>query len=97
MKRFINVLDRVLRKNSIVFGLVVAGMIASCTQPNTWSRPGITEDDFHRDMAACRRQASKATQLTPFGETDRLERSDMRDRLIRRCMEGKGYTLTTGE
>ncbi|MGE4560511.1 MAG: hypothetical protein AB7E77_09935, partial [Desulfobulbus sp.] len=94
---FINILSAAPGKIVIASGFLVAAMIAGCTQANTWSKPGITEVGFHRDMADCRRQASKATQPTPFVETDRLERSDMRDRLIRRCMEGRGYTLTTGE
>ncbi|MDD2468144.1 MAG: hypothetical protein PHI97_29550 [Desulfobulbus sp.] len=78
-----------------VIGLlfVAATLIAGCTQPNSWTKPGISEADFDRDMHGCRRQASMSTQSSQVGDSGNLERSDMRDRLIRRCMEAKGYRL----
>lgn len=74
-------------------GLGIILLVGGCAQPNTWTKPGITEAGFENDMAICRRQASRNTQPSPFAENDGLERSDMRDRLIQRCMEAKGYRL----
>ena len=74
-------------------GLAVVIITAGCTPAGTWTRPGITQAAFDSDMADCRRQANASNQPVPFGEGDGLERSDRRDRLIRRCMEDKGYQL----
>jgi hypothetical protein len=76
-------------------GLVVVGIITGCTPAGTWTRPGITQAVFAGDMADCRRQARVSNQPVPFGEGDGLERSDRRERLIRKCMEDKGYRFLT--
>lgn len=78
----------------LAMGLVLAGTLAACSQPNSWSKPGMTEVRFDGDLAQCRRQAAGASQSMQFGEEGGLERSDRQDRLVRRCMEGKGYTLS---
>ena len=82
-----------LKGGLLALGLWATVLIAGCAQPNTWTKPGITEAGFENDMAICRRQASSNTQPSPFAGNDGLERSDMRDRLIRRCMESRGYRL----
>ncbi len=73
------------------FGVLVTILVVGCTQPSTWTKPGLTAAGFDSDMAICRRQASRDTQASPFADNDALERADMRDRLISRCMEAKGY------
>ena len=77
----------------IGLGLGIALLVGGCAQPNTWTKPGITEAGFDTDMASCRRQVSRDTQTSPFAGNGGLEQSDMRDRLIQRCMERKGYRL----
>lgn len=90
-------MNRILmaRKGSrgILVGLAMLGAISviGCAPAGTWSRPGITQAGFERDMAECRRQATESNQSMPFGEENGLERSDRRNQSIRRCMEAKGY------
>lgn len=74
--------------------LAVACTLAACSQPNSWSKPGMNEVYFDGDLAQCRRQAAGATQSMQLGEDNGLERSDRQDKLVRRCMEAKGYTLS---
>jgi hypothetical protein len=74
-------------------GILVASLISGCAPASTWIRPGASQTRFDDDMAECRRQSTVSTQPVPFGEGDGFERSDQRDRLIRRCMETKGYQL----
>ena len=74
--------------------LAMACTLAACSQPNSWSKPGMNEVHFDGDLAQCRRQATGATQSMQQGENNGLERSDRQDMLVRRCMEGKGYTLS---
>ena len=73
--------------------LLFVVLLASCSQPNSWTKPGITETGFDADIAACRQQASRNTQSISFTDTGGLERFDMQEGLIQRCMEGKGYRL----
>jgi len=75
-------------------GLAMACTIAACSQPNSWTKPGVTEVIFDGDMAQCRHQAAEAAQSMQFGEAPGLEGSDRQDRLIRHCMEAKGYALS---
>lgn len=75
-------------------GLALAGTLTACSQPNSWSKPGMNEVSFDGDLAQCRHQAAGASQSMQFGEEGGLERSDRQDRLVRRCMEAKGYTLS---
>lgn len=88
----------VMAKNGLRFTLITTGMmlallVSGCTPAATWSKPGASQATFDSDMAECRRKATVSTQSVPFGEGDGFERSDQRDRLIRRCMEAKGYQL----
>ena len=78
---------------ALVVGVALL-LIAGCAQPKSWSKPGLREADFDNDMQTCRRQATLDTQSVQFGDTGGLERVDMRDRLINRCMEAKGYRQT---
>lgn len=78
----------------LAIGLAFSGTLAACSQPNSWSKPGMTEVSFDGDLAQCRRQAAGASQSMQFGEEGGLERSDRQDRLVRRCMEAKGYALS---
>ncbi|MGD9948844.1 MAG: hypothetical protein AB7U29_10225 [Desulfobulbus sp.] len=82
-----------LRTVLIGLGFVAATLITGCSQANSWTKPGITEVGFDSDMSVCRRQASMAPHAMQSGDNGGLERSDMHDRLIRRCMEAKGYRL----
>lgn len=83
-------------KNTLCLGLglALAATMAACSQPNSWSKPGMKEVSFDGDLAQCRRQAAGATQSMQAGDGNLLERSDRQDQLVRRCMEGKGYTLS---
>ena len=74
-------------------GILVAFLVSGCAPASTWIRPGVSQTSFDNDMAECRRQATVSTQPVPFGDGDGFERSDQRDRSIRRCMETKGYQL----
>ena len=74
--------------------LAMACTLAACSQPNSWSKPGMNEVHFDGDLAQCRRQAAGTTQSIQQSENNGLERSDRQDRLVKRCMEGKGYTLS---
>ena len=74
--------------------LAMACTIAACSQPNSWTKPGMNEVMFDGDLAQCRRQAAGATQSVQVSEGNGLERSDRQDKLVRHCMEGKGYELS---
>lgn len=75
-------------------GLAMVCTIAACSQPNSWSKPGMNEVMFDGDLAQCRRQAAGATQSVQVSESNGLERSDRQDKLVRHCMEAKGYALS---
>ena len=83
-------------RNTFYLGLslALAGTLTACSQPNSWSKPGMNEVHFDGDLAQCRRQAAGATQSMQAGDGNGLERSDRQDQLVRRCMENRGYTLS---
>ncbi|WP_448874561.1 hypothetical protein [Desulfobulbus propionicus] len=78
-------------------GLMGAILAFGCTPVGTWTKPGTTQAIFDNDMAECRRQATVSNQSTPFDEQNGLERLDRRERLIRGCMEAKGYQFRVKE
>ncbi len=86
----------ICNKNTLRLGLslAMACTIAACSQPNSWTKPGMNEVMFDGDLAQCRRQAAGATQSVQVSEGNGLERSDRQDRLVRHCMEAKGYELS---
>lgn len=93
MKDICNNRQRFVRGLLIGWGVAAAALIAGCGQPNSWTKPGITEATFDSDMATCRHQVATGTQSIQPDDSGGLERSDLRDRLVRRCMEAKGYSL----
>ena len=86
----------ICNKNTLCLslGLAMVCTIAACSQPNSWSKPGMNEVMFDGDLAQCRRQAAGATQSMQVNEGNGLERSDRQDKLVRHCMEAKGYELS---
>ena len=73
--------------------LVVLTICAGCSTPNAWTKQGITQDSFDQDLARCQRSASSSTQSLSLDAEMGLERSIMRDNLVKKCMYSKGYTL----
>lgn len=78
----------------LALGLALACTMTACSQPNSWTKPGMNEVTFDGDLAQCRRQAAGATQSMQVSDGNVLERSDRQDQLVRRCMEAKGYALS---
>ncbi|WP_310599657.1 hypothetical protein [Desulfobulbus sp.] len=70
-------------------------IFCGCTPQRQWTRPGITQTEFDRDAAACRREASRATYRDPFayssGQDQGLEYSVAQERFFEQCMSAKGY------
>ncbi len=69
-----------------------------CAQQQVWTKRGLNQNDFDRDLARCEREASSATQIIHYAHASELEqgldRSMTRENLIKKCMRSKGYTLT---
>jgi hypothetical protein len=75
-----------------------AGILAGCAHQQVWTKRGLNQNDFDRDLARCEREASSATQIVHYayatGLEQGLDRSMARENLIKKCMRSKGYTLT---
>ena len=69
--------------------------LVGCAQQKVWTKKGLNQDDFDRDVARCEQEAAKATQIVNYayetGPELGLDRSVTRDNLIRKCMYTKGY------
>lgn len=86
-----------------VRGLIVALLFlspllaAGCASQRQWTKRGLTQAEFDRDAAACRREAAKANYHDPFafavGQEQGLENTVARERYFEQCMGAKGYRL----
>lgn len=87
-------------------GLIAAVLLlstlfaAGCASQRQWTKRGLTQAEFDRDAAACRREATKATYQDPFafaaGQEQGLENTVARERHFEQCMRAKGYRLENG-
>jgi hypothetical protein len=77
--------------------LLPALLAAGCTTQRQWTKRGLTQPEFDRDAAACRKEAAKATYQDPFafaaGQDQGLENTVARERRFEQCLEAKGYRL----
>lgn len=87
-------------------GLIVAVLLlstllaAGCASQRQWTKRGLTQAEFDRDAAVCRREATRANYQDPFafaaGQEQGLENTVARERYFEQCMEAKGYRLESG-
>lgn len=77
--------------------LLSALLAAGCAGQRQWTKRGLTQAEFDRDAAVCRREATKATYQDPFavaaGQEQGLENTVARERYFEQCMGAKGYRL----
>ncbi|MDR2551101.1 MAG: hypothetical protein LBD10_12970 [Desulfobulbus sp.] len=70
-------------------------ILCGCAPQPQWTRPEITQTEFDRDAAACRREASRATYRDPFayssGLDQGLEHAVAQERFFEQCMFSRGY------
>lgn len=71
----------------IVVALVLGAALAGCaTSGDTWTKPGVTEQERGRDTMDCLTEAKRVTPgVGGPGEPINQDR-------YRRCMTGRGYT-----
>jgi len=69
-------------------GLVLCGVLLGLTACTiTWSKPGVTQEEYARDNYACQVDASR---VAPTSDLNAINVS-AKDRLYIACMESKGY------
>lgn len=72
-------------------------LAAGCASQRQWTKRGLTQAEFDRDAAACRKEATRATYQDPFafaaGQEQGLENTVARERHFEQCMRAKGYRL----
>lgn len=77
--------------------LLAAVLLGGCAQPRQWTKGGLSQAEFDRDAAGCRREAARAAYRDPFaaaaGQDQDLERSVAEERMFEQCMFAKGYRL----
>jgi len=77
-----------MRRPTLVVTLVVAHIwLAACASSSeTWTKPGVTEQERGRDTLDCLNVARRVTP-GPGGPEPQINQD-----LYRRCMIGRGYT-----
>ena len=77
-----------LKRAVIAVSLVLSAWLAGCTSSggDTWTKPGVTEQQRGRDTLDCMTEAKRVT-MGPGGPVETVNQ----DR-YRRCMMERGYT-----
>lgn len=77
--------------------LLIQALTGCAFQKVTFSKMGVTQVEFNRDMATCDYETTAATQSTdPYLRTvvgQELDRALRKNDLIKRCMLAKGYAV----
>ena len=69
-------------------GLVLCGVVLGFTACTiTWSKPGVTQEEYARDSYACEVDASR---VAPTSNLNAINQG-AKDRMLIACMESKGY------
>jgi hypothetical protein len=80
-----------------LFAISSAVLVGGCAQERVWTKKGLNQNEFDRDLARCDREAASSTQIVGYAySTDLergLERSIAKENLIKKCMYSKGYTF----
>ena len=77
----------------IIITLLVTFALAGCMQNGVWVKPGATQADFNRDMAACKYDADRSTATEQNGFMQGYETVN----LTKECMTVKGYRMESIE
>jgi len=78
---------------TVLLRAILCVALVSCASSLTtfaWQKEGVTQEQFKRDDAACRFEATKAPSSYPTGYLALDERGKP---LYELCMRSKGYTL----
>jgi hypothetical protein len=76
-----------MRSNEMRGWILAALLLLAVTGCTAWTRPGITEDEFRRDLAECEYEATKATASLAPGYVQSSNKFDVKEQ----CMRMKGY------
>jgi hypothetical protein len=79
-------------KTVLLCAILCVALVSCASSPKTFARQkeGVTQEQFKRDDAACRFEATKAPGSYPTGYLALDERAKP---LYELCMRSKGYTL----
>ena len=74
-----------------------AVFFGGCAKERVWTKNGLHQNEFDRDLARCEREAASSTQIVDYAYSTDLERgldrSMTKDKIVKKCMYSKGYTL----
>jgi hypothetical protein len=82
-----------MNKLSVAVTLATAALLSACT--TTLTKPGASNQDFQRDLAACEYEAEKYGHTDMWGSTGAMagfEEGMRKNKLTRMCMAQKGWT-----